>query len=97
MYKRQHYLEAMACPSGCVNGGGSAARSTTGTMETATESRIRVGQTLGRLQTPMTTTASKNEEASSKNNYYRTQFHVVPTLQVSRGAAAGVEVQALNW
>lgn len=84
-----HYLEAMACPhGGCVNGGG-AVKTTVG-RETPTETRERVQQTLSSLVIP-------ERILSGVSRPLRTRYHVVPPMQHTIGAAAGVKVDDIIW
>lgn len=86
-----HYMEAMACPYGCVNGGG-AAKTTIG-RETPTETRQRVQATIKALKLP-------NEDNSLDNlsdHHWRTRYHVVPPMQHTLGATAGVKVDDIKW
>lgn len=115
---RLHYLEAMACPNGCVNGGGSArSASTTGSVsaiatttinvrETPTETRHRIGATLGYLEVPdtaiplATSLLHSEKETESKNitsRYPRTRYHVVPPMMHTMGAVAGENVENILW
>ena len=103
------FIEAMACPMGCVNGGGqqqqssSATTTTTSptapkgnimTRETPTESRQRVQQTLGKLQYPNAMGSFVPEQSV---DVIYTRYHVVPPMQHTMGAAAGVAVQDMQW
>jgi iron only hydrogenase large subunit-like protein len=96
-----HYLEAMACPHGCVNGGGSARSQSTsgvtigGTMirETPTETQLRVQKTLEELRIP----SPPVESPLSDYSLHRTTYHVVPPMQYSMGATAGVQVDKMQW
>jgi iron only hydrogenase large subunit-like protein len=59
--RRYHYVEAMACPSGCVNGGGQIPMGLSGgntslsssRRETPTESRVRITSALRHLPLPV--------------------------------------------
>jgi iron only hydrogenase large subunit-like protein len=102
-----HYLEAMACPHGCVNGGGSARSSpslssaTTDTKtstssvlirETPTETRHRVQSTLGYLEVPPIDT-----QKTVHAHLPRTEYHVVPPMNYTTGAVAGEKVENMIW
>jgi len=101
-----HYLEAMACPHGCVNGGGSARPSSSlsitnpdtttsnpsSNRETPTETRKRVQSTLNHLQVPYVD--NRKEWASQ---FPRTGYHVVPQMNYTTGAVAGVNVDNMIW
>ena len=89
------YLEVMACPQGaCLNGNGSLVQtSLSSERETPTETRQRVQATRQHF------VALRNGGATTipaKLEYY-TRYHVVPAMQHSRGAAAGVKVQDTQW
>jgi iron only hydrogenase large subunit-like protein len=94
------YLEAMACPHGCVNGGGSV-RSThnsnrvSGTVlvkETPTETKLRVDRTLEYLVVP-----TNKAPSTFQGPRYQTRYHVVPPMHHTMGAAAGVKVNDMQW
>ena len=102
------YLEAMACPHGCVNGGGSVrtthannnnnnnkgAGSPAGVVrvkETPTETKARVDRTLEYLTVPT------KEPSTFEGPRYQTHYHVVPPMQHTLGAAAGVKVDDMQW
>jgi iron only hydrogenase large subunit-like protein len=102
------YVEAMACPSGCVNGGGQVRVME---RETPKETRQRVSETKERFEVSYQHAMS----SCSNNDVYReggcgdgpfgpkaqvrlhTRYHVVPPLQHTLGAAAGVAVQDTQW
>jgi iron only hydrogenase large subunit-like protein len=101
-----HYLEAMACPYGCVNGGGSVPRSiptsTTAPMttfhatmirETPTEIQSRVQETLNHLDIP----DLQDPTCTLQQKPTRTRYHVVPPMQYTMGATAGVQVDKIQW
>jgi len=101
-----HYLEAMACPHGCVNGGGSARVNPTGKTsssanqirETPTETRQRVQSTLGYLQVPdINTTFATSQSPCLTKNFPRTEYHVVPPMHHTTGAVAGEKVESMIW
>ncbi len=100
-----HYLEAMACPHGCVNGGGSARlssplltrgmddkKTTNVIRETPTETRKRVQTTLGYLGVP-----SIDDKKTLAIALPRTKYHVVPPMNYSTGAVAGERVENMVW
>ena len=102
-----HYLEAMACPHGCVNGGGSArlasALLTAGSdakassaaifiRETPTETRQRVRKTVGYLEVP-----TIDEGKTIATQLPRTEYHVVPPMNYTTGAVAGQKVENMIW
>jgi iron only hydrogenase large subunit-like protein len=79
------YVEAMACPFGCVNGGG-IVRSSTTARETPTKTRRRVLTTVAQLSVP-----SMETQEDEKPQLLHTRYHVVPPMQHTMGAAAGVK------
>lgn len=97
-----HYLEAMACPHGCVNGGGSATLSTridtksstsaNSIRETPTETRQRVQSTLEYLEVP-----PFDANKTLTTTLPRTEYHVVPPMNYTIGAVAGVKVDNMIW
>jgi len=100
------YVEAMACPSGCPNGGGQIREANV--RETPTETRERVTKTnqvmkeseccgsLASLGYPSDLCPSGPFGQEAKRLLH-TRFHVVPPLQHTMGAAAGVAVQDTQW
>jgi iron only hydrogenase large subunit-like protein len=100
-----HYLEAMACPHGCVNGGGSVRSSsvagtittTTATRETPSETRNRVQKTIGYLVVPDDSVIASQQDPSLEYNLPRTRYHVVPPMQHTMGAVAGEKVENMLW
>ncbi|KAL7560317.1 hypothetical protein ACA910_020243 [Epithemia clementina (nom. ined.)] len=121
------YVEVMACPSGCVNGGGqlrlsssSPSAPSNNKKETPTETRTRIAQTQSLFRVPhgihsqgnttvgatTTTTSLTTAKRSSTRQFDQlvhpqearhTTYHVVPPLQLSMGAAAGMAVEDLQW
>jgi iron only hydrogenase large subunit-like protein len=102
------YVEAMACPSGCINGGGQnkvqledAIANANTSRETPTQTRQRVGETQQQLQVvddPLKkTTITSTTLPAAISSFKTTRYHVVPPMQYAMGAAAGVEVQELIW
>jgi iron only hydrogenase large subunit-like protein len=95
------YIEAMACPSGCLNGGG---QNRVAERETPTETRQRVSRT---SQFFVATDAGDSKSSSSSSTavvksplepaQLVTSYHVVPPLELSMGAAAGVAVKDIEW
>ncbi|KAG7352647.1 iron only hydrogenase large subunit, C-terminal domain containing protein [Nitzschia inconspicua] len=98
-----HYLEAMACPHGCVNGGGSAGLRTDGKnsssstisviRETPSETQSRVKDTLTHLHISAPVMPLPDEDLEA----FRTRYHVVPPMQYTMGATAGVQVDKIQW
>jgi iron only hydrogenase large subunit-like protein len=97
-----HYLEAMACPHGCVNGGGSVRISTSTDIkastsaslirETPTETRQRVQCTLDYLEVPPV-----DDKKTVTAQLPRTGYHVVPPMSYTTGAVAGEKVENMVW
>ena len=108
-----HYLEAMACPHGCVNGGGSARSIPTSKTssssanlirETPTETRQRIQSTLGYLKVPDIKAVSSSSSSKFQSpslvvthNFPRTEYHVVPPMHYATGAVAGEKVENMIW
>ena len=96
------FVEAMACPSGCLNGGG---QLRVADRETPSQTRERVAQTRALFSTPPQTImatpalATCHEEMNTvvPGGERQTRFHVVPPLAHSMGAAAGVAVKDTQW
>lgn len=97
------FVEAMACPSGCLNGGG---QLRVADRETPTQTRQRVALTKDLFVTSsvVAATAAFLPEAKGAGQLSplpqaerQTRFHVVPPLQHSLGAAAGVAVKDTQW
>eukprot|EP00545_Synedropsis_sp_CCMP1620_P011408 CAMPEP_0119006520 /NCGR_PEP_ID=MMETSP1176-20130426/2334_1 /TAXON_ID=265551 /ORGANISM="Synedropsis recta cf, Strain CCMP1620" /LENGTH=620 /DNA_ID=CAMNT_0006958435 /DNA_START=11 /DNA_END=1873 /DNA_ORIENTATION=- len=101
------YVEAMACPSGCINGGGQVRLTE---RETPKETRQRVSETRRQFQLTYDDMSSVNNDdvyqtdSGSSGPFgaeaqlrLHTRYHVVPALQHSLGAAAGVAVQDTQW
>jgi len=98
------FVEAMACPSGCLNGGG---QLRVADRETPSQTRERVALTRGLFSAPLSPTIDMtawtlaiNQEAldaAVPKAERQTRFHVVPPLQHSMGAAAGVAVKDTQW
>ena len=126
------YVEVMACPSGCPNGGGQIGA--IGQRETPRETKERVRKTVSVVPIirPMneneslalalygrdTTTDGNRTKQDSRNadnisnsiallqggcfgkharRLFHTRFHVVPKLELSTGATAGVALSDTNW
>jgi hypothetical protein len=92
----------MACPSGCVNGGGQI-RLSSDERETPTETRQRVAATLEWFQqAPDYNLASSGRSIGECQPQQplltmHTRYHVVPPMQHALGAAAGVAVADTQW
>jgi iron only hydrogenase large subunit-like protein len=114
------YVEIMACPSGCSNGGGQIGGN--GHRETPRETKLRVNKTvsvmpMGRpLQGGCTTISDALIDCDIKGlvkddaflqdvecfnerakQLFHTRFHVVPALELSTGATAGVALSDTKW
>lgn len=114
------YVEIMACPSGCSNGGGQIGPN--GHRETPRETKQRVNKTvsvmsIGRPLKGGCTTISDTlidcdikglvkDDAflqgiecfnESAKQLFHTRFHVVPALELSTGATAGVALSDTKW
>ena len=89
------FVEAMACPSGCLNGGGQLRMAD---RETPTQTRERVAQTKGSFVSWTSSPPSGSADTLPLPPLERrTRFHVVPPLEYSLGAAAGVAVKDTQW
>ena len=88
------FVEAMACPSGCLNGGG---QLRSAQRETPTNTRQRVQETRERFQPPPTAVLSPAQIKIKCDSSLYTSFHVVPPLKLTMGATAGVALQDTQW
>jgi len=99
------YIEVMACPSGCLNGGGqirtgSGMLSQTHTREKPSDKHSRVQTT---KQYVMDLIPSLKIESSFKSNIamskqlLHTRYHVVPKLELATGATAGVAIDDIRF
>jgi iron only hydrogenase large subunit-like protein len=92
------FVEAMACPSGCLNGGG---QLRVADRETPTETRQRVALTRDLFVSSgisqIVSSAATDLPVPLPEVERRTRFHVVPPLQFSMGAVAGVAVSDTQW
>jgi len=103
--RTMRYLEGMACPhGGCINGGGAIPTRREGNQsvtvrETPTETRERVQGSLQALEVPsMSKSWSTRPSPSIESSFWRrTRYHVVPQMQHTLGAAAGVKVEDIQW
>jgi len=96
------FIEAMACPSGCINGGGQIRSSDTIGRENPTQTRQRIVMTRKVLHENRVPTTTKHDVAlpralQENPKSTRTQYHVVPPMQYAMGAAAGVAVEDMVW
>ncbi|GAX23982.1 hypothetical protein FisN_26Lh040 [Fistulifera solaris] len=85
------YMEIMACPSGCINGGG---QIRTALRETPTETRERIRMSQELFLTPSSAVWT---EIPLTADQLRTQYRVIPPMQHTLGAVAGVEVKDAIW
>ena len=118
---RYDYVEVMACPSGCSNGGGQIGAN--GNRETPKETKERVRRTVSTVPIlhPNASNCGKSlsetlcdcndqqqglfndsilkSKCFDKNSrqLFHTRFHVVPKLELSTGATAGVAVNDTQW
>lgn len=84
------YVEAMACPSGCLNGVG---QNRVSQRETPTETRQRVSQNRDWFTTCTTSTSRCFVPEESRH----TTFSSIAPLQHYMGSAAGVSVKDAKW
>jgi len=113
------YVEIMACPSGCSNGGGQIGAH--GHRETPRETKERVRKTVSTVPTVRPANnhdcgcyASRISGCNSSEIFhetfldrecfddtsrqlFHTHFHVVPKLELSTGATAGVALSDTKW
>lgn len=96
-----HFVEVMACPGGCINGGGLAKASTVmkGLREKPSEMRQRIENTRLHLRDSTEWVAGDMETDMLNDtiNLTHTRFHVVPKLELSTGVTAGVKVDDTQW
>jgi iron only hydrogenase large subunit-like protein len=111
------YVEIMACPSGCSNGGGQIGAN--GHRETPRETKQRVKKTVSVVPIIQPTNGGGSlsdtlcgcdtrglvdnellrcERFDEKaRQLFHTRFHVVPKLELSTGATAGVALSDTKW
>jgi len=128
---RYHYVEMMACPSGCLNGGGqikdesfvdmslpntsaddgntAASPDKRNKKETPAERRARVTTNLnlmgkswlhddnGAIYATKEDDIGHDESAIRDKELLHTRFHVVPKLELTTGATAGVALDDTQW
>ena len=96
-----HYVESMACPSGCLNGGGQThASNNDSKREKPSEMRNRVEKTRSLMQnvTPWIKPGERpSDPCITAHRHLHTRFHVVPKLELSTGATAGVAIDDTMW
>ena len=61
--------------------------------ETPSETQVRVRKTLAELRVPSPSLRS----ITDNNTSYTTRYHVVPPMQYTMGATAGVQVDKIQW
>jgi iron only hydrogenase large subunit-like protein len=92
-----HYVEAMACPSGCLNGGGQV-RNYKQEKPSDTRERVRKMSTFIQDLTPWLKPADIDTgRRTCPHEYVHTRFHIVPKLELSAGATTGVAVEDTHW
>ena len=113
------YVEIMACPSGCSNGGGQIGAN--GHRETPRETKERVRKTVSIVPIVRPTNNDECGSCASRicgcepqevfrdsflkrecfdelsRQLFHTHFHVVPKLELSTGATAGVALSDTKW
>jgi Iron only hydrogenase large subunit, C-terminal domain len=92
---RYHYVEAMACPSGCLNGGGQvlpSASASNGFREPPSAVKGSASRNLRAVPGPPSLL-----QGSVLNEQLQTTFHAVQPLQLQYGAAKGMAVKDIQW
>lgn len=92
-----HYVEAMACPSGCLNGGGQVRNSK---LEKPSDTREKVMNMSNFVQEVIPWLKPGDIELEKDVNaqgHLHTRFHVVPKLELSTGATSGVAIDDTHW
>mmetsp|Transcript_32149 Transcript_32149/g.48529 ORF Transcript_32149/g.48529 Transcript_32149/m.48529 type:complete len:595 (-) Transcript_32149:226-2010(-) len=99
------YIEAMACPYACLNGGGQLRLVD---RETPKETRQRVAETQAKFAQQYHQSVIENQDIYTKicpsgpfgieaQCRLHTRYHVVPPLEHSTGAVAGVAINDTQW
>lgn len=92
-----HYIEAMACPSGCLNGGGQV-RNYIQEKPSDTRERVRYMSTFIQDVMPWFRPSDiDTKRHSCTQEHVHTRFHVVPKLELSTGATTGVAIDDTHW
>jgi len=91
-----HYFEMMACPSGCLNGGGQISNHTN-KKETPSETKSRVLQNMTMMDRCWQEGVNQQSIATRQDIPISTRYHVVPKIELSTGATAGVTVEDTKW
>jgi hypothetical protein len=94
-----HYVEAMACPSGCLNGGGQVRNFK---RERPSDTRERVNQMSNFVEQVIPWQIQENMDVTNNKSSYpqehlHTRFHVVPKLELSSGVTSGIAIDDTNW
>ena len=101
-----HFIEVMACPSGCLNGGGQIKDThdffgkETSKRESLLEVRNRVQANEAYVNTPFSkagTSIPDDRLNQCPTQLVHTQFHVVPKMELSTGATTGVALDDTIW
>jgi len=108
-----HYVETMACPSGCLNGGGQIKTehilNSNGKKESTSirrrekpsEKRDRVQKSKLFIQDslpPLSEESNSNIGVMiSSEPLLHTRYHVVPKLELATGSTAGVAIDDTHW
>jgi iron only hydrogenase large subunit-like protein len=107
---KYHYVETMACPSGCLNGGGQIkpetilnagkkdSSSAVKRREKPSEKRDRVLR--GKYFLSDFAPSEKGDKVGVHENQthlLHTKYHVVPKLELATGSTAGVAVDDTHW
>jgi iron only hydrogenase large subunit-like protein len=95
-----HYVEVMACPAGCANGGGQTHAASGNRREKPSDMRERVEKTRQFMHDVLPRSkigVAKDLSMSEPKSLLHTRFHVVPKLELSTGATAGVAVDDTQW
>eukprot|EP00977_Amphora_coffeiformis_P020723 scaffold8450_cov215-Amphora_coffeaeformis.AAC.5 len=85
-----HYVESMACPSGCINGGGQLRLAN---RERPSQTKERVQLTRASFQRPLSAAPLPSWTKPPPVLDYR----AVPPLELSQGAVKGVAVKDVQW
>ena len=108
---KYHYVETMACPSGCLNGGGQIKSETVSSSsgndilgvnkrkEKPSEKRDRImrGKSFVLDIFPPKNKDTFHRVKCESQKLLHTRYHVVPKLELTTGSIAGVKVDDTNW
>jgi Iron only hydrogenase large subunit, C-terminal domain len=102
--QQQHYdyIEAMACPSGCINGGGqvrmlSSRAGSSGGREPPRDTHARLAATRQHFVVATSTSPVARSNDGGPADMETSPFRKVPPLQLSMGAGKGVAVTDIQW